>query len=62
VLPTFLADADVAAGALVRLLPRWVAHTGAIYVVQPPGAHRPRRATAFVELLLEMLRQRPIGA
>jgi len=61
-LPAFLADADVAAGTLVRVLPRWLLRTGMIYVVQPAGKHRPRRVTAFVELLLELLRQRPLPA
>jgi DNA-binding transcriptional LysR family regulator len=61
-LPAFLADADLAAGTLVRVLPRWLLRTGTIYVVQPAGAHRPRRVTAFVELLLELLRQRPLPA
>jgi len=61
-LPAFLADADVAAGTLVRVLPRSLLRTGTVYLVQPAGEHRPRRVTAFVELLLELLRQRPLPA
>jgi DNA-binding transcriptional LysR family regulator len=61
-LPSFLADGDVAAGTLVRVLPRWLVHTGTIQLVQPGGRrHVPRKVTAFSELLLEMLRQRPIS-
>lgn len=60
-LPTFLAEADVAAGALVRVLPRWLVRTGTIQLVQPSRQHVPRKVTAFRELLLEMLRQRPIS-
>lgn len=61
-LPAFLADVDVAAGTLVRVLPRWRLRAGAAYLVQPVGKHRSRRVTAFVELLFELLRQRPLPA
>ncbi len=59
-LPTFLVDADLAAGNLVRVLPRWSAPTGAVYLVHPTRRHVPARVTAFRDLLLETLRQRPI--
>lgn len=61
-LPSFLADADVAAGALVRVLPRWLVRTGSVHLVHAHGAHRPPTVSAFMELLLEMLRLRPISA
>ena len=60
-LPSFLADSDVAAGNLVHVLPRWVALAGTVYFVYPASKHTPPRVTAFRDLLLEMLRQRPIG-
>jgi DNA-binding transcriptional LysR family regulator len=60
-LPSFLADGDVAAGTLVRVLPRWLLRTGTVLMVQPSRQHVPRKVTAFAELLLEMLRQRPMA-
>jgi len=41
-------------------LPRWVVFTGNAYLVQPDRKHVPKRVTAFRDLLLEMLRQRPM--
>lgn len=61
VLPTYLADADVLAGTLVRVLPRWELRRGAVFLVRPGRKHVPRRVTAFTELLLELLRQRPLA-
>jgi DNA-binding transcriptional LysR family regulator len=60
-LPSFVADPDVAEGALARVFSRFVAHTGTIHFVHPERRHLPARVTAFRELLLELLRQRPIG-
>jgi DNA-binding transcriptional LysR family regulator len=59
-LPSFLAADDLARGLLTRVLPQFVANTGTIYLVHPPGRHVPARVTAFRELVLEVLRQRPI--
>jgi DNA-binding transcriptional LysR family regulator len=58
-LPAFVADADVAAGTLLRVIPRWSARAGTIYMVQPGRKHVPRRLTAFRDLLLEIVRKRP---
>lgn len=60
-LPSFLAAPDVTAGNLVPVLPRWVALAGTVYLVHPANKHTPPRVTAFRDLLLEMLRQRPVG-
>lgn len=60
VLPTFLADADVAAGSLVRVLPRWFEQPGHVYIVQPNRKHVPRKVSAFRELLGETLRAHPL--
>ena len=57
---SFLADGDVTEGRLVRVLPNWVAHAGAVYLVYPSRRHLPHRVTAFRELVLEMLRHRPL--
>lgn len=61
VLPPYLANADVAAGTLVRILPRFEVETGAVHLVQPSRKLVPQRITAFRELLLEILRQRPLN-
>jgi DNA-binding transcriptional LysR family regulator len=61
-LPTFIADGDVAAGTLVRVLPGWTGQTGTVYVVQASRKHTPPKVVAFRELLGEILRQRPLSA
>lgn len=60
-LPSFMADAEVAAGTLARVMPHWLARTGTVYLVHPGRKHLPRKLTAFRELLTEMLRQRPLA-
>ncbi len=59
-LPSFLADADVAAGTLRRLLPWWRAFTGTVFLVQPSGSPVPRKVEAFGEALAEVLRGPPL--
>jgi DNA-binding transcriptional LysR family regulator len=61
-LPSFIADGDLADGRLVHLLPRWVSRTGTVSLVHPSRRHIPRRVNAFRDLLLEMLRQRPLSS
>lgn len=60
-LPVFLARADVAAGALVRLLPKVQVRSGTLYLVHPPVEHPPRKLLALRELLLEYVAERPIA-
>ena len=60
-LPSFLADSDVVAGNLVHVLPRWVSLTGVVYFVHPASKLVPPRVTAFRDLLIELVRQRPVG-
>ena len=60
-LPSFLADGDVTSGALVRVLPDWVVFSGSVVLAHPAHRHLPRKVSAFKELLLELLRQRPIS-
>ncbi|HYU15248.1 MAG TPA: substrate binding domain-containing protein, partial [Candidatus Acidoferrum sp.] len=61
-LPSFIADGDLADGRLLHLLPRWTARTGTVSIVHPGRKHIPRRVVAFRDLLLEMLRQRPLSS
>lgn len=58
-LPTFVAEPDVVAGRLVRILPRLERPAGHLHIVTPASKHVPRKVTAFRELVLELLRARP---
>lgn len=60
VLPSFLAQPDVAAGRLVNVVPRWSVLAGALWFVHPRATHLPRKVIAFRELLLEHLRSHPL--
>lgn len=62
VLPTFLARNDLAAGTLVRVLPRLSITTGALYLLHPPARHLPRKVTAFRDHLIEHLAAHPLVA
>lgn len=61
VLPTFMAAEDVASGSLVRVLPDWVVFSSGVWLVHAPHKQVPRKVSAFQELLLDLLRQRPIS-
>lgn len=61
VLPTFMAAEDVASGKLVRVLPDWVVFSSSVVLVHPAHRQPPARVSAFRDLLLELLRQRPIS-
>jgi DNA-binding transcriptional LysR family regulator len=54
-LPGFLAEPDVAAGALVRVLPRWSATSGTLWLVTPSARQVPRKVAAFRDFLIEAL-------
>jgi DNA-binding transcriptional LysR family regulator len=60
VLPTFHAEADVLAGRLVRVLPRFVLPSGNVWIVHPSGRNVPGKVTAFRDFLLESLKARPL--
>jgi len=51
-LPRFYVARDLAAGALVDLLPAWTLATGGIYAVHPHVRHVPLRVQAFIEHLV----------
>ena len=61
-LPTFVAEADVVAGRLVRILPRFERPAGNLHIVTPAAKHVPRKVTAFRDLVLEMLKARATAA
>lgn len=54
-LPEFLADPEVVAGTLVRVLPRFERQAGQLHVVTPAAKHVPRKVTAFRDLVVELL-------
>jgi DNA-binding transcriptional LysR family regulator len=58
-LPTYLADEDVVAGRLVRVVPSFEGSSGSIHLVMPSRKHVPSRVTAFRDLVIEVLRRRP---
>lgn len=57
-LPGFVAEPDVLAGTLVRVLPRYERESGFLHVVTPAAKQVPRKVTAFRELVVELLRAR----
>ncbi len=59
-LPTFVATGDVAAGHLVRLLPRHGLRTGTLYFVHPKSTSVPKKVTAFRDYLIEYLAAHPL--
>jgi DNA-binding transcriptional LysR family regulator len=61
-LPTFVAEPDVIAGSLVRIVPKFERPAGSLYVVTPSAKHVPGKVVAFRELVLEMLRTRAATA
>ena len=60
-IPTFLAEADVTAGALVHVLPRWKMPSGDLWLVSTAAKHAPRKVTAFQDFVIESLRARPLA-
>jgi DNA-binding transcriptional LysR family regulator len=60
VLPGFLADADCAAGRLVRVLPKWTIPAGHVWFVTPSARQVPRKVAAFRDFLVESLAGRTL--
>lgn len=58
ILPDFLVADDLAAGRLSRAYPDWDLPLGGIYTVYPAARFRPRKVTAFVEMLMAAERKR----
>jgi DNA-binding transcriptional LysR family regulator len=61
-MPTFLAQTDVAEGTLVRVLPKVESKMGALYLLHPPAQHVPRKVTAFRDYVLHHLTLHPLTA
>jgi DNA-binding transcriptional LysR family regulator len=61
-LPTFLAQADVTSGQLVRVLPRFTQPSTSFVMLYPRTQHVPRKVSAFRDFLLEFLKGRPLSA
>lgn len=61
-LPTFVAEPDVVAGTLVRIVPKLERSAGSLYIVTPAAKHVPGKVAAFRELVLELLRTRAATA
>lgn len=55
VLDQLSAEAGIASGELVRLLPEWQLPRGGIYAVHPPGRHVPAKVRAFIGFCRGML-------
>ena len=53
VLPDYAVAADLAAGRIVEVLPRWHLPSGGIHVVFPAARYRPAKVRAFVDLLAQ---------
>lgn len=60
-LPSFLVRADLAAGTLVRVLPRCTVQQAALYLVHPAARHVPPKVIAFRDVVLEWLAKHPLG-
>ena len=58
VLPDYLVADHLAAGRLRRALPEWSLPSGGIYTVYPAARFRPRKVTAFVEMLIAAERKK----
>jgi DNA-binding transcriptional LysR family regulator len=54
-LPAALAEPEVAAGDLVRVLPRFRRAVGHLYIVCPAARHVPRKVVAFRDLVIERI-------
>ena len=58
VLPLFLADREVAAGALVRVLPSVTLSNAPLFLVSRPASPQPPRVRALADFLATQLRPR----
>ncbi|RYZ39343.1 MAG: LysR family transcriptional regulator [Myxococcaceae bacterium] len=61
-LPSFLALADLTAGQLVRVLPRYSQLSTTLTLLHPRAQHVPRKVSAFRDFLIDYLQARPLSA
>jgi DNA-binding transcriptional LysR family regulator len=59
-LPTHLVREDLAAGTLVRVLPRFTTMRGTLYLLYPATRPIPRKVTVFRDFVLEWLKAHPL--
>jgi DNA-binding transcriptional LysR family regulator len=52
VLPDYLVADELASGRLIQILKEWSLPSGGIHTVYPAARFRPRKVTAFVEMLI----------
>ena len=57
ILPTFVADQEVLRGQLVRVLPRWNAPSGDLWLLYPSARQVPRKVCAFRDFVAAALKQ-----
>ncbi|WP_105435301.1 LysR family transcriptional regulator [Neorhizobium tomejilense] len=62
ILPDFLANAELASGRLVHVLPDWQLPSGGVFTVYPAARFRPPKVSAFVDMLIAALRTETPGA
>ncbi len=55
----WMCQADLDAGRVVRVLPRWWLEPVGIHVAMPPSLYRPARVTAFIDALCRRMDQLP---
>jgi DNA-binding transcriptional LysR family regulator len=61
VLPTFLAEPDVVAGRLARVLPKLAFPSGTLWIVYVGGNSIPANVKAFRDFVLDALKHRSLG-
>lgn len=61
VLPDYAVDDDLAAGRLIRVLPKWSLPSGGIHAVFPSARFRPVKVRAFVDVLMSQEEQRYVA-
>jgi DNA-binding transcriptional LysR family regulator len=59
-LPVYLAARDVAAGALVRVLPQVSETRGQLSLVYPATRHPPRKLLAFRDFIVSWIAAHPL--
>lgn len=57
-----LAEAEMAAGRLVRVLPEWASPISNLWAVWPGPRQLPRKVAAFLETVVETIRTHPFSA
>ena len=61
-LPDFIAEEELASGALVRILTDWSPPPSYLHLLSPPSRLRPARVTALADFLVDALKRSCTGA